>query len=196
MRKLKVTLILILILTSNPCLSQVTDSLENAIGERFKSVMTGLNKELSEFKGKHLPEFELTLLDGKKLSSESLKGKPTLINLWFSNCQPCIDEMPILNDIKSQLYGEVNFISITFQDHKAVTEFLNRVDYNFTHIIDAKEYLKSFGFFGYPKTLILDKDLVITEIEKFIPKDIENEVKNKAEFKNRIIHQLTELKKR
>ncbi|MEJ1224079.1 TlpA family protein disulfide reductase [Sediminicola sp. 1XM1-17] len=196
MRKIKATLILILILTSNLCLSQVNDSLENAMGENIKSIMKGLNKELSGFKGKELPEFELTLLDGKKLNSESLKGKPTLINFWFSNCQPCIDEMPILNDIKSQFYRDVNFISITFQDHKEVTEFLNRVDFNFTHIIDAKEYLKSFGFFGYPKTLILDKDLVLTEIEKFIPKDIENEARNKAEFKNRIIAQLTELKKR
>tara|TARA_R110002051_G_C8547507_1_gene472124 strand:+ start:76 stop:666 length:591 start_codon:yes stop_codon:yes gene_type:complete len=196
MRKIKATLILILILTSNLCLSQVTDSLENAIEENTKSIMAGLNKELNAFKGKVLPEFELTLLDGKKLSSESLKGKPTLINFWFSNCQPCIDEMPILNEIKSKFYRDVNFISITFQDHKEVTEFLNRVDFDFTHIIDAKEYLKSFGFFGYPKTLILDKDLVLTEIEKFIPKDVENELKNKAEFKNRIIAQLTELKKR
>ena len=196
MRKLKVTLIVILILTSNPCLSQVTDSIENAFGKHIKSVLTGLNKELNESKGKQLPEFELTLLDGKKLSSESLKGKPTLINFWFSSCQPCIDEMPILNDIKSQFYGDVNFIAITYQDQNEVTEFLNRVDFDFTHLIDAKEYLKSFGFFGYPKTLILDKDLVITEIEKFIPNDIENEVKNKAEFKNRIIRHLTELKKR
>ena len=195
MRIQKMILILITIFISNTSFGQLNDSIKNTISENLKS-LEYFKENLQEFIGKELPKFDLTLLNGKKLNSESLKGKPTLINFWFSNCQPCIDEMPILNEIKSQFDGDVNFISITFQDHNEVTKFLKRIDFDFTHIIDSKEYLKSFGFFGYPKTLILDKNLLITGIEKNIPKDIETEMKNKAEFKNRIISQLTELKKR
>ncbi|AKA36520.1 TlpA family protein disulfide reductase [Flagellimonas lutaonensis] len=191
----RIVLIIIIVFTSNTVLGQTPDSLKKAMLEKIKS--RELFKEtIYEFKGKELPKFELNLLSGKKLNSESLKGKPTVINFWFSNCAPCIEEMPLLNEIKSEFGDEVNFISMTFQNPNAVNEFLKTHDFDFTHIVNSKEYIKTFGTFGYPKTLILDKDLIIVEIEKMIPKDIENEEKNKAEFKARLSKQLTELKKR
>ena len=189
----KKILIVIVIFTSNINLGQTKDSLQKAMLETIKS--NDLFKEnIYDFKGKKLPKFELTLLNGKKLNSDSLKGKPTVINFWFSNCAPCIEEMPLLNEIKSEFENEVNFISITFQNGNEVNEFLKRNKFNFIHIVESKEYIKTFGRFGYPKTLILDKNLIITEIEKMIPKDSINEKQNKAEFKSRISKQLTELK--
>jgi thiol-disulfide isomerase/thioredoxin len=195
MRKQRIILLLIIVFTSNTFIGQTTDSLKNAMLEKIKS-NERFKENIYEFKGKELPKFELNLLSGKKLNSESLKGKPTVINFWFSNCAPCIEEMPLLNEIKSEFGNEVNFISMTFQNPNDVNEFLKTHDFDFTHIVNSKEYIKTFGMFGYPKTLILDKDLVIVEIEKMIPKDIENEEKNKAEFKARLSKQLTELKKR
>ena len=103
--------------------------------------------------------------------------------------------MPILNEIKSNL-SDVNFIAITFQDKNQVSKFLERKDFHFTHLIDAKDYLNSFGLFGYPKTLILDKNMVIVDIEKMIPKDPSNNKKNTENFKNRIINTISELKQR
>lgn len=195
MRMKKIILLLIIIFTSNIVLGQATDSLKNAMSNNLK-FNKYLKENIYEFKGKKLPKFELNLLNGKKLNSESLKDKPTVINFWFSNCTPCIEEIPLLNKIKSEFGEEVNFISITFQNKNEVNEFLKANDFNFTHVIESKEYLKKFGFFGYPKTLILDKNLIITEIEKMIPKDIENEEQNKKEFISKISNQLTELKKR
>jgi len=163
--------------------------------ETLKSNET-FKENIYDFKGKELPKFELTLLNGQILNSESLKGKPTVINFWFSNCAPCIEEMPLLNEIKSKFGNEVNFISITYQKPNEVNEFLKKADFDFTHLVNSKEYLKEFGFFGYPKTLILDKNLIIIEIEKMISKDVAKEKQNKEEFKNRISNQLTKLKKR
>jgi thiol-disulfide isomerase/thioredoxin len=195
MRTQRIILLLIIVFTSNIILGQATDSLKNAMLEKIKSSEV-FKETIYEFKGKELPKFELPLLSGKKINSESLKGKPTVINFWFSNCAPCIEEMPLLNEIKSEFGNEVNFISMTFQNQNEVNEFLRTHDFDFTHIVDSKDYIRTFGTFGYPKTLILDKDLVIVEIEKMIPKDTENEEKNKAEFKARLSKQLTELKKR
>ncbi|SFU39870.1 Thiol-disulfide isomerase or thioredoxin [Pustulibacterium marinum] len=195
MRKQRILLLLIIILTSNTALGQATDSLKNAMLEKIK-YSERFKENIYEFKGKELPKFELNLLNGKKLNSESLKGKPTVINFWFSNCTSCIEEMPLLNEIKSELGNGVNFISMTFQKSNEVNEFLKTHDFNFTHIVNSKDYIKTFGTFGYPKTLILDKNLVIVEIEKMIPKDTENEEKNKAEFKAQLSEKLTELRKR
>ncbi|WP_156112414.1 TlpA family protein disulfide reductase [Lacinutrix jangbogonensis] len=195
MRIQRIILILIIAFTSNTALGQATDSLKNALLEKIKSSEL-FKGDIYDLKGKELPKFELNLINGQKLNSESLKGKPTIINFWFSNCAPCIEEMPLLNKIKSEFVNDVNFISITFQSQNEVNEFLKTNEFDFTHVIESKEYIKNLGFFAYPKTLILDKSLIITEIEKSIPKDIENEDQNKVEFIARISNQLTELKKR
>lgn len=195
MRIQKTILLLLITLVSNTVLGQVTDSLKKAMFEKLK-FGGRLKENIYDFKGKELPEFELSTLNGKKLNSESLKGKPTVINFWFSNCLPCIEEMPLLNKIKSELGNDINFISITFQNQNEVNEFLKTNEFDFTHLIESEEYLKNFGFFTYPKTLILDKGLIIIGIEKMIPKDLENEKQNKKEFITRITNQLTKLKKR
>jgi cytochrome c biogenesis protein CcmG, thiol:disulfide interchange protein DsbE len=54
----------------------------------------------AEYKDKEFPKFELNTLTNGKFDSDKLKGKPTLINFWFTKCAPCIDEMPVLNKIK------------------------------------------------------------------------------------------------
>lgn len=195
MRILKTFFLLNALLTINLGFSQINDSIGNSIMEKLKS--EGILKEtIYEFKGKELPEFELMQSNGKKLKSEALKGKPTLINFWFSNCAPCIEEMPLLNEIKKQFDNEANFISITFQSSDEVKEFLNKKKFDFTHLVDSREYLNIFGFFAYPKTLILDKNLIIVGIEKMIPKDAENQAENKEKFMSGLINQLLELKKR
>ena len=155
-----------------------------------------LEEEIYDFKGKILPAFELTLLNGKKLNSESLWGKPTLINFWFTNCAPCIDEMPVLNEIQEQFDGRVNFLAITFQSREEVNSFLQTVDFNFQHVVDARDYIKSFGFFGYPKTLLLDRDLRILEIEKRMPKSVGAEkAQNREDFRTRLENKLSALLK-
>ena len=76
MRSQRIILLLIIVFTSNIILGQTTDSLKNSMLEKIKS--SGLFKEtIYEFKGKKLPKFELNLVSGKKLNSESLKGKPS-----------------------------------------------------------------------------------------------------------------------
>ncbi len=194
-RIFKIILIVTVTFNSNWILAQVNDSRINTHFEKVKSD-TRFKETIYEFKGKELPNFELTELNGEKINSESLKGKPTLINFWFSDCTPCIEEMPLLNEIKAKFKDDVNFISITFQNSKEVNEFLTKKQFDFTHIIDSKEYINTFGFFGYPKTLILDKNLIIVGIEKMIPKDAKNQAKNKEVFMSGLINQLAELKKR
>ena len=39
---------------------------------------------------------ELTHLDGAKLATERLKGRPVVINLWATWCPPCRRELPML----------------------------------------------------------------------------------------------------
>ncbi|MFD0798012.1 TlpA family protein disulfide reductase [Maribacter chungangensis] len=143
-------------------------------------------EDIYKYVNKVLPKFILSDLEGNMISSESLKGKPTVINLWFTTCAPCIEEMPLLNEIESNYEQKVNFVAVTFQDISTIKSFLRKKPFNFFHLVDSEEYLKTFGLFGYPKTLILDKNLKILQIEKMLRKTQDTSVDTGIEFKESI----------
>jgi cytochrome c biogenesis protein CcmG/thiol:disulfide interchange protein DsbE len=107
---------------------------------------------------------DLITVNGKEISSKTLKGKPTLINLWYVACKPCIEEMPALNKIANKYSDKVNFISITFDSQQRVQSFLKKRDFDFTHIVNAESTIKSLGVNSYPKNIFLDKNGIVKEI--------------------------------
>lgn len=128
------------------------------------------SEKIYDLAEKELPSMEMTTLDGTSISTADLRGKRTMINIWFSNCQPCIDEMPVLNEIQQSLNSsDYNFLAVTFEDSTTVADFLTRTDFHFTHVINARQIIDQLGVTFYPKTLIIDEDLKIIRIEKKIP---------------------------
>ena len=47
-----------------------------------------------------MPPFDLKDLAGKRVTSASLKGKPTLISFFFSTCVPCILEVAAAQSLR------------------------------------------------------------------------------------------------
>ncbi len=48
---------------------------------------------VSDFTGP-APQTTMVLLDGSTISTDSMKGKVTLVNFWATSCTTCIAEMP------------------------------------------------------------------------------------------------------
>jgi len=109
--------------------------------------------------GYNLPQFEATTLDGNKISNQSLKGKITIINFWFTNCRPCVAEIPGFNDIMDK-YGNENFnyISIGRDSEEEVKQFLVKHPWKFDHIVNAEPMIKGEFMFmwGFPTTFLVD----------------------------------------
>jgi len=96
---------------------------------------------------------------GIQLNIEKLKGKATLINFWSTNCEPCIEEMPMLNELKKNLDGKANFVGITFSPKEKVKKFLTEHEFSFNLITDAEYNLfEKNKITRYPMTYIIDKD--------------------------------------
>ena len=128
-----------------------------------KKLIKEINKK-KELIGKVYPiENEITI-EGKKISLKYFKGKPTLINLWFTSCAPCIEEMPVLNELKKKFGGEFNFLSITMDSESKVKKFLETHKFDFEHIVNSKKLTTDIGFSGYPVNIILDKNGVVKTI--------------------------------
>jgi thiol-disulfide isomerase/thioredoxin len=124
---------------------------------------------LAEYKGKEFPKFELSTLTNGKFNSEQLKGKPTLINFWFTKCAPCIDEMPVLNKIMEQYKNDFNFIAITYEKKEDVEKFLKNHPFEFEHLVDAENFTNQLGIKAYPMNLFLDKNGILKYIKNGIP---------------------------
>lgn len=116
-----------------------------------------------------LPELTLTTLKGEKIELAQLKGKPTLINFWFTTCHPCVDEIPVLNKLQKKYKGKVHFISVTFNTKDQVKTFLKSHTYNFTKIVEAQNFINTLKIHSFPVNVFLDKNGVVKRVENGIP---------------------------
>lgn len=117
-----------------------------------------------------LGAFEAKDQDGKKFTNEDFKKyDATVINLWFTGCSACIDEMPELNKIADDFKkdGKVNFLTLCTDaeyDQSTMDAFKrivaeNKPTYQALGIKqdgDIKKYLDH--IFAYPTTIVVDKN--------------------------------------
>lgn len=124
------------------------------------------NKPLA---GQQLPAFDLQDLAGNEVNTETLKGKPVVINFWFTSCAPCISEMRALNVLREKYKNsDVVFLAITFDKKNSVLNFLKKHFFNFTIVPDAVSYCYHMTSI-YPITLFVDRKGVIRFAEHLIP---------------------------
>ena len=110
--------------------------------------------------GKAAPVVELETFEGSTLASDSLYGKPTVINFWATYCVPCITEMPMIEAVHQQLGDEVNFVGINVgESAELATPFIEKTGVTFAQLLDPDmEALGSFGAIALPHTVVLDPD--------------------------------------
>lgn len=114
--------------------------------------------------GYQLPNFTCQTIEGKTISTESLKGKISIITFWFETCAPCVAEMPGFNQIKAK-YGteEVNYLAIGNDNKKDIQKFIQRVPFNFDLVANGETiYRNEFkSYWGYPFTIITNRENLI-----------------------------------
>ena len=94
--------------------------------------------------GSKLPIFELESINGDLITNTSLEGKYTVINFWFIECLPCIEEIPELNKLVSK-YGHerVNFLAIGNNNKKDIDEFIKTKKFNFKHVPSGRDVYRN-----------------------------------------------------
>jgi len=142
-----------------------------------------------------LPGFQLNDMDGVKVSSSTLLGKPTLINFWATWCGPCIAEMPELSRLKEKYKDQMNFISITENnaDEDNLKAFLENKDFNYQILDRGEAYKKKLKITAIPKNLFIDKKGVLRYIQANYPLSAEATpipLESKDNFFTKIIEEL------
>ena len=115
------------------------------------------------------PDFTLTDTRGKIWSLAELRGRVVFVNFWASWCQPCLQEMPSMQELNVFL-PEDKFImlSILFNDAPSFADNIAaRLNLTFPILVDPENMAASeYGLTGVPETYIIDKQGVLRK--KFI----------------------------
>ena len=64
-------------------------------------------------KGEPMPEMTLSDAKGRTLALSSLKGHPTLVNLWATWCAPCVVELPTLDRLVDIREGKLKVLTVS-----------------------------------------------------------------------------------
>ncbi|MBM6593939.1 DsbE family thiol:disulfide interchange protein [Microvirga pudoricolor] len=117
--------------------------------------------------GKPAPAFRLEPLEGlvaggrpvPGFSSEDLKGRTTVVNIWASWCGPCREEHPLLVDLARD--PSIRVVGINMKDDPDnARRFLGQLGNPFSAVgVDPKGRAAiEWGVYGVPETFIVGPD--------------------------------------
>ncbi|SRR5579883_3119809 len=113
--------------------------------------------------GQAAPNFTLPALNGtgqQKFSLADFKGKAVVINFWSSTCQPCKDEMPLLETQWERVQKQgIVFLGIDVEDTTSDgLAFLKDHGATYTSVIDTSgKTLVDYGVTYTPETIFIDR---------------------------------------
>ena len=122
--------------------------------------------EYPQFRGSPAPDFSLPSLNGENLKLSDLRGKAVLINFWAIWCDPCKEEMPLLESLSEEYGEELAVIAINEGDSVVEAEnFLEEENIKLMVLLDeGREIGEKYKIGGYPTSIFIDKEGIIQAI--------------------------------
>lgn len=106
------------------------------------------------------PQVSLTTLAGKPVSLSDFKGEPLVVNLWATWCQPCLAEMPSLDQFQQRNGGRIQVLAVSEDQTGAskVQPFIARMNLKALAIYLDPDgaLLQAVGARGLPTTIVID----------------------------------------
>lgn len=141
--------------------------------ESMGYALTEYNPDAAIRVGKMVPDFEVTLLTGEKVSRESMMGKTYMIDFWATWCGPCVAEMPSLHAAWEKYKGKNGFtvLSLSFDgkegDIAPFREKKWKMPWMHTFVEGGfkNDLSKRFEVMGIPKPLLVGPDGTIIATE-------------------------------
>lgn len=116
--------------------------------------------------GDTAPNFVLKNLQGETFHFKKMRGKGVLLNFWGTWCDPCKEEMPLLNELyhNNPVKG-VEIVSVNMGESKyVVKQFVDRFDIDFPILLDKnKEVYKAYDVYKIPSTFLINKNGQVVE---------------------------------
>jgi len=113
------------------------------------------------------PDFTLNDLQGQQVTLSAYRGKVVLLNFWSTSCPPCVAEIPSLVSLHRELKGQGLVVLGIALDatEKPVRELVSRLKADYPNLMDSNKdvYFDTYGLFGQPVSVIMDRTGVVRE---------------------------------
>jgi cytochrome c biogenesis protein CcmG, thiol:disulfide interchange protein DsbE len=149
-------------------LTNALRSLLLVLGVAFLSLIGYSLQDRSAKEGGAAPDFSVVTDQGKHVSPNEFGGKLLVLNFWASWCQPCVQEIPSLDQFQREFANSgvvVVAVSVDKNDQK-YRNFLKRIPVSFETVRDPSADVSTrYGTFRYPETYLIKDGKVV---RKFI----------------------------
>lgn len=114
---------------------------------------------------KAAPELPAAVLVGPRVTLDSLRGKPAVVNFWASWCDPCREEADHLRRYSERARDRATVVGVNWTDElKGARAFIREYRWGFSNLRDAggdvgNDWFQTTGnVAGLPVTYVLDAD--------------------------------------
>jgi cytochrome c biogenesis protein CcmG, thiol:disulfide interchange protein DsbE len=111
--------------------------------------------------------FELKSLDGRAVGLTNFRGRPLMINFFASWCDPCREEMPLINELATRA-GKDGYavLGIAVEDTRAaITQYAQEAKLVFPVALDLNSTVKrAYRILGPPATFFIDGQGTIRDV--------------------------------
>jgi thiol-disulfide isomerase/thioredoxin len=112
------------------------------------------------------PEYAVTLFDGSRLTSDDLRGKVVVLNVWATWCPPCRVEIPALQSLHERTEGAGDVVVLglatDIQGRGVVAPFLAERGVTYANGMLDRETRRALGGISHtPTTFVIGPDGVV-----------------------------------
>ena len=105
--------------------------------------------------GQTLPDFKLPTVAHAEATPGQLLGKPALVDFFFADCVPCMQEVPALNAYAAS-HPDMHVLAITFDDAKTASAFVSKRHFRWPVAYGSQPLNDKLQVRDYPTLLLLD----------------------------------------
>ena len=108
--------------------------------------------------GTAAPNFSLRSTSGRTVTLASLRGRPVVIAFFASWCQPCQEELPVLQQFEHDDAGRLTVVGVNYQDLPSDTAaFVKRLHVTFPALLEdpSGPVADRYGVRGIPQTVFV-----------------------------------------
>ena len=111
--------------------------------------------------GNPIPEFKLSDLDGKSFKSSQLRGRVVLLDLWATWCEPCLEDIPMLNRLYANFGNRgLQVIGIAVQSGRTndIRQHVEKLGIKYPILVGNERIMELYVPVGFPVRYLISRD--------------------------------------